>query len=88
MTAVAFPNPPGAPLRALRGVAHVHLAPGESKSVRFELGARDRSHVNERGEHLVGAGVYRLSVGGGQPTEPTTKVEANLKIVGRRVLDP
>ena len=33
----AFPNVPGAPLRALRGFKRVHLDPGASQKVRLRL---------------------------------------------------
>ena len=46
---LAFPNTPGAPLRALRGFKRVHLKPGESQKVEFELKDRDLSMVNDAG---------------------------------------
>jgi beta-glucosidase len=64
---LTFPNVPGAPLRALRGFKRVHLEPGASQHLRFELGARDLSMVTEAGEPIVAAGSYTVSVGGGQP---------------------
>lgn len=62
-----FPNVPGAPLRALRGLRRIHLEPGVSQTVTFDLKARDLSMVTERGEIVVPAGKYDLSIGGGQP---------------------
>jgi len=62
-----FPNLPGAPLRALRGFQRVHLEPGASQRLRFELSPRDLSMVSEAGDPLVAAGQYTVSVGGGQP---------------------
>jgi beta-glucosidase len=38
---LSFPSVPGAPQRALRGFKRVHLNPGESRKVRFELKDRD-----------------------------------------------
>jgi beta-glucosidase len=64
---LTFPNVPGAPLRALRGFERVHLEPGASQHLRFELTARDLSMVTEAGEPIVAAGDYTVSVGGGQP---------------------
>ena len=61
-----FPAVPGAPLRALRGFERVHLEPGASQTVRFELEPRDLSMVTEAGEPIVAEGTYTVSVGGGQ----------------------
>lgn len=61
---LAFPQLPGAPLRALRGFNRLHLAPGESRQVSFALKPRDLSMVNEKGEHLVAPGEYTVFVGG------------------------
>nr|NUR37595.1 beta-glucosidase [Sphingomonas sp.] len=62
-----FPDAPGAPIRALRGLRRVHLAPGESRIVDFDLRARDLGMVNEAGDIIVPAGKYGISIGGGQP---------------------
>ena len=64
---LSFPNVPGAPLRALRGFKRVHLKPGESQKVRFELKDRDLSMVSEAGEPIIAEGDYTVSIGGGQP---------------------
>jgi len=60
---LVFRDLPGAPRRALRGFTRVHLRAGESRVVRFDLGVRDLSHVDESGTHKVSAGAYRMSVG-------------------------
>jgi beta-glucosidase len=64
---LGFPSVPGAPLKALRGFQRIHLDPGASQKVRFELKARDLSMVTEAGEPIVAEGKYTVSVGGGQP---------------------
>ena len=64
---LSFPSVAGAPIRALRGFERVHLDPGASQKVRFELNARDMSMITEAGEPIVAEGRYTLSVGGGQP---------------------
>jgi beta-glucosidase len=63
-----FPGVQGAPLKALRGFRRVHLEPGASEKVQFELQPRDLSIVTEAGEIVVPEGEFRLSIGGGQPT--------------------
>ena len=46
----------GAPLRALRGFRRVHLKPGESQTVRFELKDRDLHMVSGAGDLIVAEG--------------------------------
>ncbi|HEY0796784.1 MAG TPA: glycoside hydrolase family 3 C-terminal domain-containing protein [Acidisarcina sp.] len=62
-----FPGTPGAPLKALRGFKRVHLEPGASQRVTFELKPRDLSIVSEAGEPMVPEGKFSISIGGGQP---------------------
>ncbi len=81
-----FPKLAGAPRHALRGFSRVHLRAGESRSVRFDLGDRDLSFVDEAGARKVGAGAYGISVGGGQPGRAAPFAEADFTITGERVL--
>src|SRR5690242_20296858 len=53
---LAFPHVAGAPLRALRGFKRVHLKPGESQTVQFELRDRDLSMVTEAGAPAIAKG--------------------------------
>jgi beta-glucosidase len=64
---LSFPQAPGMPIRALRGVKRITLNAGESRALHFDLSPRDLSSVTAAGERVVAAGAYRLSVGGGQP---------------------
>jgi beta-glucosidase len=83
---LTFPKLPGAPRRALRGFTRVHLAPGERQTVRFTLNDRDLSHVSLDGVHLVRAGKYGISVGGGQPDTGASVVTGTFEIAGERTL--
>jgi beta-glucosidase len=83
---LSFPGVPGAPLRALRGFRRVHLQPGESKSVRFELKDRDLSMVNEAGEPIIAEGKYSLSIGGGQPATGAPVVLGTFQVKGAKTL--
>jgi beta-glucosidase len=62
-----FPDQPGTPRVALRGYRRIALAPGERRTVTFDLSPRDLSAVAIDGTRLVMAGKYRVSVGSGQP---------------------
>jgi beta-glucosidase len=78
-----FPDVPGAPIRALRGFQRVHLAPGQSRLVRFHLKRRDLSMVTETGEIIVPRGAYTVSVGGGQPGTGAPTVSGEFRIAGQ-----
>ena len=62
-----FPAVKGAPLTALRGFQRIHLEPGASQKVHFDLKPRDLGIVTEEGNPIVAAGDYAVSIGGGQP---------------------
>lgn len=81
-----FPQVAGAPHIALRGFQRVHLAPGESKQVHFELNQRDLSMVTETGQPIVAAGEYTLSIGGGQPGTDAAVVSGQFHIDGQIAL--
>ena len=83
---LTFPKLPGAPLRALRGFSRVHLKAGERQAVRFTLHDRELSHVSVDGVHLVRAGKYGISVGGGQPDTGAPLVTGAFEIKGERTL--
>src|SRR5262249_39365974 len=81
-----FPKLAGAPIRALRGFARVHLGAGEQRHFHFTLGSRDLSMVNESGDRTVAEGSYTLSIGGGQPGTAAPMAEAKFSIHGNEKL--
>ncbi len=83
---LTFPTVPGAPLKALRGFQRVHLEPGASQTLKFELTPRDLSMVTEAGEPTVAEGAYTLSVGGGQPNTGAPAVTGSFTINGSQTL--
>ncbi len=83
---LSFPKSSIAPIRALRGFTRVSLAAGDTRHVHFVLDACDLSEVNKKGDRIVAAGSYRISVGGGQPGTAAPHVEANFKIKGSQRL--
>ncbi len=74
-----------APTLALEGFTRVHLGAGETKHVRFELGPRQLSQVDAKGDRVVTAGQYSLSLGGSQPTDGKTQI-AEFSIDGKQEL--
>jgi len=83
---LSFPKVPGAPLRALRGFKRVHLKPGESQKVRFELKDRDLSMVSEAGEPIIAEGEYSVSIGGGQPNTDAPSIAGTFRVKGTKTL--
>lgn len=83
---LTFPGTPGMPRVALRGLSRVNLAPGESKTVHFDLSPRDLSSVTEGGDIKVQPGAYTVSVGGGQPGFTKAIASAPLAIEGEQQL--
>jgi beta-glucosidase len=77
-----FPNLAGAPRKALRGFQRVHLEPGASQKVRFELQPRDLSVVSEAGEPVVPEGEFTVSIGGGQPQTGAPVIAQTFRVKG------
>jgi len=73
----------------LDGFERIHLAPNAVKHVVFKLTPRDLSEVDDKGNRVVQAGSYKISVGGSQPDDPRapTKAEtATFTIIGTQQL--
>ena len=62
-----FPAVKGAPRVALRGFQRIHLEPGGSQRVHFQLSPRDLGLVTEEGNPIIAQGDYTITIGGGQP---------------------
>jgi len=80
---LTFPKVPGAPIRTLRGFRRVHLAPGASERVAFDLEPRDLSMVTPAGDIVVPAGQYRVTIGGGQPGSGLPIVNGQFSVASR-----
>ena len=81
-----FPDVDGAPRIALRGFKRIHLNPGESRKVHFELKGRDLSMVTSLGQPIIAEGDYTLSIGGGQPHTVAPVAAGHFHINGRIAL--
>jgi beta-glucosidase len=57
------------PHHSLRGFERIHLAPGASQQVAFDLGPRDLALVDDAGQRVVEPGRFRVTVGGSQPDD-------------------
>jgi beta-glucosidase len=78
-----FPSVKGAPQIALRGFQRVHLEPGGSQKVHFELKNRDLGMVTEDGNPIIAQGDYTISIGGGQPDTGAPVVTGRFHIEGQ-----
>ena len=80
---IKFPPVKGAPLLALRGFQRIHLEPGASKKVHFELKDRDLGMVTEDGYPIIAQGDYTISIGGGQPDTGAPVVTGKFHVEGQ-----
>jgi beta-glucosidase len=78
-----FPTVNGAPRIALRGFQRIHLDPGESQKVHFELKSRDLGMVTADGNPIIAGGDYTISVGGGQPDTGAPGVTGHFRVEGQ-----
>jgi beta-glucosidase len=78
-----FPALKGAPLIALRQFQRIHLEPGASQKIHFDLKDRDLGVVTEDGTPIIVQGDYTISVGGGQPDTGAPVVTGKFHIDGQ-----
>ncbi len=77
-----FPDQPGAPRVALRGFQRVGMAPGQKRSLHFDLSPRDLSWVKPDGSRVLAGGLFHVFVGSGQPAENTPGARETFAIQG------
>ena len=70
------------PLRTLAGFTRVSLAPGEQRSVSFELSPRQLSLIDPDWDRVIVPGTFEVSVGGGQPGGPSEVVHGRFEVTG------
>jgi len=81
-----FPQVMGAPRVALRGFQRIHLEPGASQQVHFDLKPRDLGMVTEDGNPIIAQGDYTISIGGGQPETSASVATGHFHIDGQYAL--
>jgi beta-glucosidase len=81
-----FPQVKGAPRIALRGLQRIHLEPGASQQVHFDLKPRDLGMVTEDGNPIIAQGDYTISIGGGQPETAAPVATGHFHIDGQYAL--
>jgi beta-glucosidase len=81
-----FPDIKGAPRVALRGFERIHLDPGASQKVHFDLNPRDLGMVTEEGNPIIAHGDYTISIGGGQPDTGAPGATGHIHVNGQYAL--
>jgi beta-glucosidase len=81
-----FPSLKSAPNLALRGFQRIHLEPGASQRVHFDLKPRDLGMVTEDGNPIIAQGDYTISIGGGQPSTAAPVATGHFHVDGQYAL--
>ena len=66
------------PIRSLRGFKRIHLNPGESKTVTFEVAPDAFTVIDENNKRVVDPGQFLINVGGHQPSKRSTEAETGI----------
>lgn len=74
------------PLHQLEGFTRIHLKPGETKTVVFEVEPRQFSMIDKQDERIIEPGWFTVSVGGGQPgAKGSVSLSQRLMVSGKQV---
>jgi beta-glucosidase len=66
------------PIKALKGFKRIHLNPGESKVVTFEIAPEAFSIIDENFKRVIRPGDFMIQVGGRQPAGKTSEQETGI----------
>jgi beta-glucosidase len=69
------------PVRALKGFKRIHLEPGETKTVTFEVAPDAFSVINENFKRVIDPGQFLITIGGRQPSDRENEPGILKKIV-------
>ncbi|TFG71749.1 MAG: glycoside hydrolase family 3 protein, partial [Anaerolineales bacterium] len=70
------------PIRHLVGFERVHLSPGESRKISFDLQPKDLSIIMDDGRRAVEPGTVKVFIGGGQPHTGAAGVGGSFEVTG------
>jgi beta-glucosidase len=73
---------PGGPIHSLVGFQRVNISAGQSKEVAITIDPRSISSVDDKGNRVILAGKYSLTLGGAHPQETEAKSEADFTVTG------
>jgi beta-glucosidase len=83
---LATPGRSDRPRQSLKGYRRIHLAPGESRDISFQLEPRDLAFADADGVLRIKPADYRLWVGGGQPGTTAPGSGATFRMSGTLTL--
>ncbi len=66
------------PIRSLKGFKRIHLQPGETQTIEFNIQSDAFSIINDNNERIIIPGQFKVSIGGGQPDSKGTEEGVNL----------
>lgn len=66
------------PIRALKGFNRIHLNPGETKTVTFEVAPDAFSVIDETFKRVIRPGDFMIQVGGHQPSKNASEAESGI----------
>jgi len=66
------------PIRSLRGFKRIHLNPGETKTVTFEVAPEAFTVIDVNNKRVIDPGQFLITIGGHQPSQNTTGREAGI----------
>ncbi|CAH1002181.1 Putative beta-xylosidase [Neolewinella maritima] len=69
------------PVKELKGFEKIYLAPGETKTVTFELGPEQLEYLNQNMEYAVEPGTFQIMIGNSSRTEDLRQV--TLTVMGQ-----
>lgn len=76
------PKTSNTPLRQLAGFKRLHLAAGDSTHIRIRIDPRSMGQVDDKGNRVILAGNYTVSLGGAQPQDSVTVQTGRFKVAG------
>jgi beta-glucosidase len=82
------------PHHELRGFRRIHLEPGASERVRFELSSDALSLIDDDGQRVLEPGIFEIYVGGTQPDARSaeltgqTPLKTDIALTGERTVIP
>jgi beta-glucosidase len=74
------------PIHSLAGFERVYIPAGQSRKVTFTFDPRTLSSVDDQGNRSILPGKYTLTLGGAQPQQAQSEVEAGFTIAGKQDL--
>lgn len=74
------------PRHQLEGFKRIHLKPGETKTVEFEIAPRQFSIIGNEDKRVIESGWFTIWVGGGQPgTMNASTLKARIQLTGKNL---